>query len=79
VLVTVAEGKVTGGFIKRQMGNRMVVAQDFNPSTWEAETGGSLGSRPARQPELRRESLFPPPSKKKKDGKVKFGEVVWST
>jgi hypothetical protein len=25
----------------------MVVAHDFNPSTWEAETGGFLSSRPA--------------------------------
>jgi hypothetical protein len=27
--------------------NRVVVAHTFNPSTWEAEAGGFLSSRPA--------------------------------
>ena len=27
--------------------SRMVVAHAFNPSTWEAEAGGFLSSRPA--------------------------------
>jgi hypothetical protein len=42
-----------------------VVAHAFNPSTWEAEAGGFLSSRPAwstewvpGQPELHRETLF---------------------
>jgi hypothetical protein len=44
--------------------SRAVVAHDFNPSTWEAETGGFLSSRPAwstkwvpGQPGLYRETL----------------------
>jgi hypothetical protein len=28
-------------------GGRAVVAHAFNPSTWEAEAGGSLSTRPA--------------------------------
>jgi hypothetical protein len=30
----------------------MMVAHTFNPSTWEAETGGFLSSRPAWSTEL---------------------------
>jgi hypothetical protein len=51
-----------------------VVAHTFNPSTWEAEAGGFLSSRPAwstkwapGQPGLYRETLsrnLPPPQKK---------------
>jgi hypothetical protein len=47
---------------KRQ--SRVVVAHTFNPSTWEAETGGFLSSRPAwstervpEQPGIHRETL----------------------
>jgi hypothetical protein len=50
-----------------------VVAHTFNPSTWEAETGGFLSSRPAwstewvpRQPRLYRETLSRGGKKKKK-------------
>jgi hypothetical protein len=32
---------------KKKKGSRAVVAHAFNPSTWEAETGGLLSSRPA--------------------------------
>jgi hypothetical protein len=32
---------------KRKQGSRAVVAHTFNPSTWEAEAGGSLSSKPA--------------------------------
>jgi hypothetical protein len=46
------------------MGSRVVVAHAFNPSTWEAEAGGFLSSRPAYstegvpgQPGLYRETL----------------------
>jgi hypothetical protein len=49
----------------RNPSNRAVVAHAFNLSTWEAEAGGSLSSRPAwstkwvpRQPGLHRETLF---------------------
>jgi hypothetical protein len=51
-----------------------MVAHAFNPSTWEAEAGGFLGSRPAwstewvpGQPELHRETL----SWKKKEERKK--------
>jgi hypothetical protein len=44
--------------------NRAMVAHAFNPSTWEAEAGGFLGSRPAwstkwvpGQPGIYRETL----------------------
>jgi hypothetical protein len=50
-----------------------VVAQAFNPSTWEAEAGGFLSSRPALstervsgQPGLHRETLSRKTKKKKK-------------
>jgi hypothetical protein len=51
-----------------------VVAHTFNPSTWEAEAGGFLSSRPAwsiervpGQPGLHRETLS---QKKKKEKKI---------
>ena len=52
-----------------------VVAHAFNPSSWEAEAGGFLSSRPAwstergpGQPGLQRETLSqPPPPKKRKE------------
>jgi hypothetical protein len=34
-------------FIKNNIFGQAVVAHAFNPSTWEAETGGFLSSRPA--------------------------------
>jgi hypothetical protein len=50
-----------------------VVAHTFNPSTWEAEAGGFLSSRPAwstewvpGQPGLYRETLSQKTKKKKK-------------
>jgi hypothetical protein len=54
---------------------RAVVAHAFNPSTWEAEAGGFLSSRPAwlfyrissRQPGLHRETLSQKKKKKKKN------------
>jgi hypothetical protein len=59
---------------------RAVVAHAFNPSTWEAEAGRFLSSRPAwstgrvpGQPGLHRETLSrkTKKKKKKKDGSVK--------
>ena len=54
----------------------VVVAHTFNPSTREAEAGGSLSSRPAwstelvpGQPRLHRETLSQKPKKKKKKKK----------
>jgi hypothetical protein len=41
-----------------------VVAHTFNPSTWEAEAGGFLSSRPAWSPE---EPCLRKPKKKKKE------------
>jgi hypothetical protein len=56
---------------------RAVVAHAFNPSTWEAEAGGFLSSRPAwstewvpGQPELHRETL----SRKTKNKKIKINK-----
>jgi hypothetical protein len=53
--------------------SRAVVAHAFNPSTWEAEAGGFLSSRPAwstewvpGQPGLHRETLSQKTKKKKK-------------
>jgi hypothetical protein len=53
-----------------------MLAHAFNPSTWEAEAGGFLSSRPAwskewvpGQPGLHRETLS---QKKKKKKKVLF-------
>jgi hypothetical protein len=50
-----------------------MVAHAFNPSTWEAEAGGFLSSRPAwstewvpGQPGLHRETLSRKTEKKKK-------------
>jgi hypothetical protein len=51
-----------------------VVPHAFNPSTWEAEAGGFLSSRPAwstkwvpGQPGLHRETLSRKTKKKKKE------------
>jgi hypothetical protein len=56
-----------------------VVAHAFNPSTWEAEAGGFLSSRPAwsteqvpGQPGLHRETLSRKTKKKKKKKKKSF-------
>jgi hypothetical protein len=67
---------------------RAVVAQAFNPSTWEAEAGGFLSSRPAfvkwvpRQPELYRETLSRKTkikkTKQKKKTKKKFFFCLFS-
>jgi hypothetical protein len=53
-----------------------VVAHAFNPSTWEAEAGGFLSSRPAwstegvpAQPELHRETLSQKKQKQKQTKK----------
>jgi hypothetical protein len=55
-----------------------VVAHAFNPSTWEAEAGGFLSSRPAwskkwvpGQPGLYKETLSRKTKKKKKKEKRK--------
>jgi hypothetical protein len=55
---------------------RVVVVHAFNPSTWEAEAGEFLGSRPAwstkwvpGQPGLYRETLSQKTKKKKKKKK----------
>jgi hypothetical protein len=55
-----------------------VVAHAFNPSTWEAEAGGFLSSRPAwstkgfpGQPGLYKETLSQKKKKKKKKKKEK--------
>ena len=57
--------------------SRAVVAQVFNPSTWEAETGGFLSSRSAWSTDrvpgqlgLHRETLYQKLNKKKKKKKV---------
>jgi hypothetical protein len=57
------------------------VAHAFNPSTWEAETGGFLSSRPAwskervpGQPGLNRETLSQRKKKKRKKKKEKRKE-----
>jgi hypothetical protein len=62
---------------------QMVVAHAFNPSTWEAEAGRSLSSRPAwsieggvpGQPRLHGETL----SKKKKKKKKKKVNTSWES
>ena len=58
---------------------RAMVAHAFNPSTWEAEAGGFLSSRPAwstervpGQPGLHREAL----SQKKKMFSILASEVI---
>jgi hypothetical protein len=63
--------------------NQAVVAHAFNPSTWEAEAGGFLNSRPAwstervpEQPGLHREILSRKTKKKKKKQKRKHGNVM---
>jgi hypothetical protein len=55
-----------------------VLAHTFNPSTWEAEAGGFLSSKPAwsiewvpRQPGLHRETLSRKKKKRKKERKRK--------
>jgi hypothetical protein len=67
-------------FDQLKIGNRSraVVAHTFNPSTWEAEAGGFLSSRPAwstewvpGQPGLHRETLSPPKKTKTKQSKKK--------
>ena len=64
----------TGDIHKRKQSSREVVAHAFNASTWEAEAGGFLSSRPAwstkwvpGQPGLYRETL----SRKKNKNKQK--------
>jgi hypothetical protein len=59
--------------------SQAVVAHAFNPSTWEAEAGGFLSSRPAwstkcipGQPELYRKTL----SRKKKNKNKKFNIYI---
>ena len=59
-----------------------VVAHAFNSSTWEAEEGGFLSSRPAwatewvpGQPGLQRETLSRKTKKKKKEKKEKKGSL----
>jgi hypothetical protein len=38
-------GFLSVGSVTRRQGGQAVVAHAFNPSTWEAETGGFLSSR----------------------------------
>jgi hypothetical protein len=55
----------------RKERGRAVVAHAFNPSTWEAEAGGFLSSRPtwSTQPGLHRETLSKKKKKKKEEGR----------
>jgi hypothetical protein len=60
------------------------MAHTFNPSTWEAEAGGFLSSRPAwstkwdpGQPGLHRETLSQKRKKKKKKKKNAIEITVW--
>jgi hypothetical protein len=60
------------------------VAHTFNPSTWEAEAGRFLSSRPAwstkwvpGQPGLYRETLSPKKKQKQKQNKTKSISTVW--
>jgi hypothetical protein len=62
----------------------VAVAQTLNPSTWEAEAGGFLSSRPAwstervsGQPGLYRETLSPCLEKQKKQNKKKKGLFIY--
>jgi hypothetical protein len=62
----------------------VVVAHAFNPSTWEAEAGGFLSSKPAwstegvpGQPGLHRETLSQKKKKKKKRKKEKEKGSRW--
>ena len=64
---------------------RAVVAHAFNPSTWEAEAGGSLSSRPAwsakwvpRQPGLHRETLSKNQKEKERRSCVLPEERGWN-
>jgi hypothetical protein len=43
--------------VQYMLKSRAVVAYAFNPSTWEAEAGGFLSSRPAWSTGLYRETL----------------------
>jgi major histocompatibility complex class I len=45
--VQLGEPMSFSGFAYRNMGEPGVVAHAFNPSTWEAEAGRFLSSRPA--------------------------------
>jgi hypothetical protein len=58
---------------KKKSTSRAVVADTFSPSTWEAEAGGFLSSRPAwspGQPGLNRETLSRRKTKKEKKKKT---------
>ena len=64
------------GYLKESTSRAVVVAHAFNPSTWEAEAGRFLSSRPAwstewvpGQPWLHRENL---PWKQKQTNKTNF-------
>jgi hypothetical protein len=68
---------------KEVAGSRAVVAHTFNPSTWEAEAGRFLSSRPAwstklvpGQPGLHREILSRGKKKKEKKRKKEEEEVA---
>jgi hypothetical protein len=72
-------------FLRNEQFSRAVVAHAFNPSTWEAETGGFLSSRPAwstkwvpGQPRLSRETLSRKTKKKKKRNE-QFGQESKTT
>jgi hypothetical protein len=74
---------ISRSYYDKSAGSQAGVAHTFNPSTWEAEAGGFLSSRPAwstkcvpGQPGIHRETLSQPPSpsplqKKKKEKKRK--------
>jgi hypothetical protein len=55
-----------------------VVAHTFNPSTWEAEAGGFLSSRPARATQRNPVSKNQKGKKKKKCGSVGWTNIyLW--
>jgi hypothetical protein len=47
LLVSLAPGPVRDSAFENKVDCQAVVAHAFNPSTWEAETGRFLSSRPA--------------------------------
>jgi hypothetical protein len=62
------------GDLKKLRFSQAVVVHAFSPSTWEAEAGGFLSSRPAwstewvpGQPEIHRETLSRKPPQKNKN------------
>jgi hypothetical protein len=54
-----------------------VVAHAFNPSTWEAETGGFLSSRTAKTTQRKPVSKKPKKKKKKKKRLHTYSRAWW--